>query len=95
MKHKVRKFRRYKENFWFGHFHEFCDNAIGSNRRGPEVSVIKHILHAYVTDVGKRIIVSARHGFTEINFFVSAEGTGVSGAVGSNGFQLANRFLAS
>ena len=39
-----------------------------TDRRGPKVSVIKRIPHAYVTDIGKYVIVSARHGFTEFNF---------------------------
>ena len=76
MKHKRLKISAYKENFWFGHFHEFWDNAIGSNRRGPEVSVIKHIVHAYVTDIGKHVIVSARHGSTDINFLYLRRGRG-------------------
>ena len=80
---KVRNFGFIKENFWFGHFCEFCDNAPGSDRRGPKVSVIKRIPHAYVTDIGKNVIVLARHGFTEFIFFVSAgEGGGESGGGG-------------
>ena len=76
MKHKSTKISALLRKFWFGHFHEFCDNAIGSNRRGPEVSVIKRILHAYVTDIGKHVIVSARHGFTDINFLYRRRGRG-------------------
>ena len=38
--------------------------------RGPKVSVIKRIPHAYVTNIGNYmyVIVSARSGFTEFIF---------------------------
>ena len=70
MKHKIRNFGFIKENFWFGHFYEFCDNATGSNRRchKVKVNIIKLIPYAYVTEIGKYVIVSARHRFTEFNF---------------------------
>ena len=47
-----------------------------TDRRGPKVSVIKRIPHAYVTDFGKYVIVSARHGFTEFNFLYRPWGGG-------------------
>ena len=46
----------------------FATTPTGCDRRGPKVSVIKRIPHAYATDIGKYVIVSARHGFTEFNF---------------------------
>ena len=51
-------------------------SSTGSDRRGPEVSLIKRIPHAYVTDIGKYIIVSARHEFTEFNFYIGQGGGG-------------------
>ena len=34
---------------------------------GTKVSVIKRILNAYVADIGKCVIVSAKYGFTEFD----------------------------
>ena len=48
-----------------------------TDRRGLKVSVIKRIPHAYVTDIGKYVIVSARHGFTEFKFLYRPWGGGV------------------
>ena len=86
VKHKIRNFGFIKENFWFGHFYEFCDNATGSNRRGHKVkvNVIKRIPYAYVTEIGKYVIVSARHGLTEFIFLYRPRvGGGGGGGIGS------------
>ena len=79
---KERNFGFIKETFWLGHSYEFCDNSTGSDRRGPKVSLIKRIPHAYVTDIGKSVIVSARHEFKEFNFCI---GRGVGGGGGGSG----------
>ena len=65
-----------------------------TDRRGPKVSVIKRIPHAYVTDIGTYVIVSARHGFKEFNFLYRSEG-GVGGGKGVLKRFQANRFPVS
>ena len=45
---------------------------------------MKRIPHAYATDIGKYVIVPARHEFTEFNFCIG-QGGGVRGGEGRGG----------
>ena len=75
---KVRNLGFIKENFWFGHFHEFCDNATGSKRLGPKVSVINaYTMHMCICDRYWQIRYSiSKTWIHRIQYFVSAAGVG-------------------
>ena len=87
---KVRNLGFIKENFWFGHFHEFCDNATGSERLGPKVSVINaYTMHMCICDRYWQIRYSiSKTWIHRIQYFVSAAGVGGRGCAQTVSSQL-------
>ena len=73
---KVWNFGLIKENFRFGHFHEFGDNATCSNRLGPKVGVIDaYTMHMCICDRYWKIRYSfSKTWIHRIQYFVSAMG---------------------
>ena len=78
---KVRNFGFIKENFWFVHVHEFCDNATGSNRLGPKVSVINaYTMHMCICDRYWQIRYSiSKTWITEFNILYRFKKWGYTG----------------